>query len=399
MAEEPATAPAPMASLLAAQAQLDEGDFQGALATVAAFLGMEFAIISAIDGDRYTVVHCHTPPDTLEVGQSFQLGQTACSITLRAKDVVAIDHMSSSPYRSHPCMSIFSLGSYIGAPLYVAGRLFGTVNFSSLQPSTRRWGEDDRQLLMVLSRMAGGAIERQQLAGSLRLARASLGQTSALFSQSASRIAHDLKAPLTNIAGLLYLLEGELSEETRDRVGRHLDSVWARTEKINTLIEAMMGWSRGGWCDTPEPTTLTAVVERCVARVSWPEGLRAETRTDAAELFTAVAPLERVLRQLIDNAIRHRDRPEGTVWLDAAARGEWAVFEVRDDGPGIPSRHLQRVLKAFKTLGTASAGAGLGLTQASELVALHGGELTLLSDGPGTTARFTWPLRSQPFDR
>lgn len=98
------------------------------------FLGLPYGIISRIEGDDYAVVVQSSPPDTLQDHQTFPLGSTYCSLTLAADRILAIDHMAASEHAAHPCYRDFGLESYIGVPLDVGGKRYGTLNFSSPQP-------------------------------------------------------------------------------------------------------------------------------------------------------------------------------------------------------------------------------------------------------------------------
>jgi signal transduction histidine kinase len=88
--------------------------------------------------------------------------------------------------------------------------------------------------------------------------------------------------------------------------------------------------------------------------------------------------LERVVANLLDNAVRHaRER----IVLTLAARGSAAELTVSDDGPGIPAADAERIFERFTRLDDARSardgGAGLGLAIARDIAERHGGSLTL----------------------
>jgi len=139
-----------------------QNQLQQALALGAKYLQAEFAIVSHIEGDHYTIVAHSSPPGTLQDGQTFPLGQTYCSITLNANDVLTIAHMQRSPYNRHPCYSAFRLESYIGAPVMVDGRPTGTVNFSSSARRERDYDATDIEFVRLLARWVGSVLERNR---------------------------------------------------------------------------------------------------------------------------------------------------------------------------------------------------------------------------------------------
>lgn len=106
-----------------------EAQLETLLTTAKDNLELDIAIISHIKAKTYVVEHC--AGGGLERGAEFKLGHTYCSITVRNQDLVAIHHMAISEYFRHPCYEAFQLESYIGAPIYKSGQLYGTVNFSA----------------------------------------------------------------------------------------------------------------------------------------------------------------------------------------------------------------------------------------------------------------------------
>ncbi len=124
--------------------------------------GLHYGIVSHVARDDYTILSQVSPPDTLCDGQAFSLGQTYCALTLQATHVVAIHCMGASEYRGYPCYGAFGLETYIGVPLVVAGRVYGTINFSSPQPYDRVFDAMDRDFVTLMSRWIGSVIERKQ---------------------------------------------------------------------------------------------------------------------------------------------------------------------------------------------------------------------------------------------
>ncbi|NTV10220.1 MAG: diguanylate cyclase [Zoogloea sp.] len=125
-------------------------------------LGLELGIISHIEGRRYIVENCSAPPGTaLKNGDVFEFGETYCSITLDAGNVVAISNMGQSQHAGHPCYTAFKLECYIGVPLVVQGEVYGTVNFSSAKPYKREFDEGDLEFMRLLGRWVGSVLDAE----------------------------------------------------------------------------------------------------------------------------------------------------------------------------------------------------------------------------------------------
>ena len=96
---------------------------------------LDFAIISRVENNVYTVIHVIAPDDAIAVGTQFELSGTYCTHTLTANKAISFHQASKSTIAEHPCCLNFKLESYIGAPIFVGNKVFGTLNFSAPQPS------------------------------------------------------------------------------------------------------------------------------------------------------------------------------------------------------------------------------------------------------------------------
>ena len=102
--------------------------------------------------------------------------------------------------------------------------------------------------------------------------------------------------------------------------------------------------------------------------------------------------LGRVIRNLVDNAVRHA--PAGSEVVVRVAGGDSIEVEVHDEGPGFPEDFLERAFERFEradpSRARATGGAGLGLAIARGFVDAHGGKIWA-ERGPGGTVAFSLP--------
>lgn len=125
------------------------------------YLNLPFGIVSNIVNNTYRISVQSSPKDTLTDDMEFDLGVTYCSITLDASDVVYIDDMGNSEYNTHPCFEAFKLATYIGAPVIVNKKLYGTINFSSPEKHSEDFYETDIDFVRLLAKLAGTFLEKQ----------------------------------------------------------------------------------------------------------------------------------------------------------------------------------------------------------------------------------------------
>jgi signal transduction histidine kinase len=106
------------------------------------------------------------------------------------------------------------------------------------------------------------------------------------------------------------------------------------------------------------------------------------------------APLEQVLRNLINNAIKHHPTKQGSVTVYAQDKGDEVLFAVEDDGAGIPAEFTEKVFQMFQTLKPRDEieGSGMGLAIVKRIVEWQGGRIWFHGGpgGAGTVFKFTW---------
>ncbi|KLN65784.1 MULTISPECIES: sensor domain-containing diguanylate cyclase [Vibrio] len=114
---------------------------------------LDIGILSHIDGNKYTVLHCVTPEGVeLNDGDTFEFDKTYCEITCHSIGPVMIENMGEhDQYAIHPAYQAFGLESYIGVPIFIDDEIFGTLNFSSAIPYPRKFKDIDVDALKLMA--------------------------------------------------------------------------------------------------------------------------------------------------------------------------------------------------------------------------------------------------------
>ena len=120
---------------------------------------LEFAIVSQVDDNLYTVIHVVAPDNAIPVGTQFDMEGTYCAHTLEANKALSFHHASNSRIAQHPCYVNFQLESYIGAPIFVGKKVFGTVNFSAPNVS-KPFSEESHDYVELFAQWLGNEIAR-----------------------------------------------------------------------------------------------------------------------------------------------------------------------------------------------------------------------------------------------
>lgn len=262
-----------------------------------------------------------------------------------------------------------------------------------------------RELTTALHAMAGGELHQAVPVRS----RDELGQLSAAFNrmstdlafanqqrrQMTADIAHDLRTPVTVIAGYLEALRDGVLPPSPERFA----ILYEESQHLQHLIEDLRTLSlvdAGELALHPQAIAPGALLERIAAAYQHQAEQQeiALVVNDASAVPTIsvdVARMVQVLGNLVSNALRYTPAG-GTITLSAAPAGAGLQLQVRDTGQGIKPEALSRIFDRFYRVDSSRAQSegesGLGLAIVKALVEVHGGHITVASQ-PGQGATFT----------
>lgn len=212
-----------------------------------------------------------------------------------------------------------------------------------------------------------------------------------------SALSHDLRTPLASLLASVEALEDGMADGPT-----HLRSMRHNVLALERMVEDLFLLARadsGSLALQTESLDLAELIDEALEAVAPAAAER--TISLAGDVHEAIPvagddqALGRVLRNLLDNAVRHS--PDGsTVRVSAASDlgGGNVVVEVLDDGPGFDPDFVPRALERFTQADSARSrqgGAGLGLAIAHTLVSAHGGSVAVYP-GPGGRVSFELPI-------
>jgi signal transduction histidine kinase len=287
-------------------------------------------------------------------------------------------------------------GVELAVGLRVKRRLVGLLTLGR-RPDDRLYDNADVVMVTTLANHLAIALENARLYEELRQSRDEVHRITALSAVGtlAAGIAHEVRNPLVAVRTFLELFPDRLNDP--EFLGNFGDLALSEIKRIERLISDMLSLARTHE-RTMEAVDLRTVVEP-VARLVGPQAqqrnisldLSLATRTPPIQ--GSAAQLEQVILNLVMNAI-DASPDGGTVAIrlqpTRAAGGDLNVrLEVEDHGPGIPPDLRDAIFTPFFT--TKDSGTGLGLAVAHQIVAEHGGGLSVCPT-PGGGATFTVSL-------
>jgi signal transduction histidine kinase len=194
---------------------------------------------------------------------------------------------------------------------------------------------------------------------------------------------HELRSPLATIISGLEVTEAHPELLDADLA---INTLLPEAHRMRTLIEDLLLLARAdeqSLVQRKEQVPLGDLAEVAAARKRRDAGCTIHTDISPARLIGDPAAVSRVIRNLVDNAVRHA---KSRVDIAVGSRDGSAILTVSDDGPGIAPSERARVFGRFVRLDSDRArsggGTGLGLAIVAEVVAAHGGTVSI-EDRPG----------------
>ncbi|RKS12498.1 MULTISPECIES: KinB sensor domain-containing domain [Pseudomonas] len=212
------------------------------------------------------------------------------------------------------------------------------------------------------------------------------------------RASHELRTPVTgmHMAFGLFRERAHFAPDTRE--ADLLDTVNEEMQRLMQLINDLLNFSRyqnGLQKLTLAPCSIEDLLEQ--AQIRFTSGaeekgieLLVEVQGPLPRLQADQPQLDRVLDNLLDNALRHT-ASGGLIRLQARRHGERVIISVEDNGEGIAYGQQGRIFEPFVQVGRKKGGAGLGLALCKEIVQLHGGRMGVYSR-PGQGTQFYMAL-------
>ncbi|WP_310262958.1 KinB sensor domain-containing domain [Pseudomonas sp. 3296] len=212
------------------------------------------------------------------------------------------------------------------------------------------------------------------------------------------RASHELRTPVTGMHMAFGLFRERAKFPADSREADLLDTVNEEMQRLMQLINDLLNFSRyqnGLQKLTLAPCSIEELLAQARARFAESATergieLRIEVQGPLPRLQADQPQLDRVLDNLIDNALRHTAR-EGLIRLQARRHGERVIISVEDNGEGIAYGQQGRIFEPFVQVGRKKGGAGLGLALCKEIVQLHGGRMGVYSR-PGQGTQFYMAL-------
>ncbi len=242
----------------------------------------------------------------------------------------------------------------------------------------------------------GGPLEVSRLGEAFNAMAVSLARSEGLRRRLVADVAHELRNPVASLrAQAEGIAEGVLAPDPK-----RLTSLVEDTQHLSRLVDDLQELSAadaGRLTYRMERLLVAPIIDAEVTRARARAGADVEVAAECSEALAVIGDegrLAQVLRNLVDNALRHTDA--GTILVRCQRSDERAIVEVVDSGEGIPEADLPFVFERFYRADTARArdtgGSGIGLAVSRRIVEDHGGTVFARNHDGGAIVGFSVPL-------
>ncbi len=205
-------------------------------------------------------------------------------------------------------------------------------------------------------------------------------------------VSHDLKAPLRGVASLCDWIIEDLEEYPNQEVKDNLKLLQSRVTKMSNLVTGILNYSKTGLEHTEFKIIDTQKELHSLVDDFRDKFVNIEVENEIPQIKVMKVPFFQVFANLLSNAIKHNDKERAEIKIGYKENSSHHIFNISDNGPGIPEKDYQEIFKLFKTLHTKnySLNSGVGLSIVKKIIDTHKGEIKVSSElGKGTTFEFS----------
>jgi PAS domain S-box-containing protein len=213
-------------------------------------------------------------------------------------------------------------------------------------------------------------------------------------------VSHDLKAPLRSIGSLSSWIAEDIEGDIGDEVAGHINLMQQNVTHMTNMISGVLEYSKvGSNSSQPEKVKIVELLEETIGFLNPPDGISIEVKPNMPTLNIEKIKFQQVFQNLISNAIKYSNRPDGKISISCNETDGYFEFSVKDNGPGIDPEYHDSIFGLFKTIKSQDTkdSTGVGLAIVKRIVEEAGGAISVESSiGQGATFRVLWPKEMAP---
>ncbi len=310
-----------------------------------------------------------------------------CNYTiLDANNVTEVpDLRIDSRFSSNPLVTgVPNAVFYAGAPL-VTPRGFVLGSICVLDSTAKVLTEEQKNALKALAQQAITTMELRKKNKDLKGAQQKLKKTNKNLKEFARMISHDMKTPLANIT----MLTKDFRKNYKCILDEYSDGYMeliehSATELIIFIDRLLDKTEKTCWGEfSVKPVDTFSVLNKVIQFLATPDDIVINITGDFPRVHIDETALQQVFQNLITNAIKYNDKPEGIINIMSNSDNNFHYFHVSDNGSGIATKDLEKIFRKQQTLNKTdrygNKGTGIGLAKVKSIIESAGGKITVTS--------------------
>jgi signal transduction histidine kinase len=296
--------------------------------------------------------------------------------------------------------SITDSRGVLSAPLEWGDQLLGVVTLGSVLP--RDWSISDRALVEAVGREVAIAIHHAKLYTEAVQTAERLKELDEMRSDFISMVSHELRSPMTVVAGIADILAKRRHKLSDERQNELIGTLGREARRLTRLVSEVLDLEaidQGQMELHPSDTDLAALGTESIADAGEADRTKLIVEPGNTVVFGDYDKIKQVMLNLISNAAKFSG-DVSPITVSIAPSKDTVTISVADEGPGIPDDYQSRLFQRFSRVqatGQRKPGSGLGLYLARIIVEAHRGSIWCDSVlDVGTTFSFQLPRNSVP---
>jgi len=209
-------------------------------------------------------------------------------------------------------------------------------------------------------------------------------------------VSHDLKAPLRSIDTLINWFKEDNVDLLNENNKKSLDLILSNVEKMDLLIKGILDYSTIDKQEIDDRLIdFNHLNDEIIRTIHIPKHIEIIFKNQMPKVFGNDFRFKQLFQNLIQNAIKYNDKPQGFVEIGSVEKEDEFEFYVKDNGIGIKERYQSKIFDLFSKLENTDQSSGIGLSIVKKIIDLYGGKIWLESqEAIGTTFYFTLPKQN-----
>jgi PAS domain S-box-containing protein len=208
-------------------------------------------------------------------------------------------------------------------------------------------------------------------------------------------VSHDLKTPLNSLGLLGERLSTDCADKLDEEGKEVMNLLIDRIQYLQKLVHRIIQSSKVESVQEKfMEADLNSIIREVIDIIAPPKNIRIKSNKKLPTIWCEKTWIERIFLNLIENAVKFMDKPNGIIRISCVEDGEYWKFSVTDNGPGIAENKCDKLFQKFNTLRNdyESERNGVGLSLVKKIINRYGGKIWVESKlGYGSTFFFTLP--------